>query len=73
MAFDISERLGFHDMGYDFLLHQGTPVILEMNFRNKGTPGYWKRNLEWVSEPMLPQEAQVEVFLNEIGLGNGKE
>jgi len=72
MAFDISERLGFHLMGYDFLLHHGNPVILEMNFRNGTTRGHWKRNLEWVSEPMPPQEAQVKVFLNEIDSWNGK-
>jgi glutathione synthase/RimK-type ligase-like ATP-grasp enzyme len=65
-AFDISERLGFHFMAYEFLLHPDGPLLLEMNFRNGRTRGYWNRNLEWVSEAISPQEAQVEVFLKEI-------
>ena len=65
-AFEISERLDFQFMAYEFLLHPDGPLVLEMNFRNGKTRGYWNRNLEWISEPMCPQEAQVEVFLNEI-------
>jgi glutathione synthase/RimK-type ligase-like ATP-grasp enzyme len=72
MAFDISERLGFHFAGYDFLLYDGEPVVLEMDFRNGQPRGYWKRNLEWVSEPMSPQEAQVETFLSSIRCSKGK-
>ena len=72
MAFDITNRLGFPMMSYDFLLHQGNPVVLEMNFNDGKACGYWTRNLEWVNKPMSRQEAQVEVFLNEIGSGNGK-
>jgi len=72
LAFDISERLGFPMMAYDILLHHGEAVVLEMNFRNGKARGYWKRNLEWVSEPISPQEAQVETFVNEIRFGEGK-
>jgi glutathione synthase/RimK-type ligase-like ATP-grasp enzyme len=73
MAFDISERLGFHMMVYDFLLHHGEPVVLEITIQYpKPRHGYWKRNLEWISEPMSPQEAQVEAFLHSICSGNRK-
>ena len=73
IAFDISERLGFPIMGYDFLLNRGEPVVLETTMQYPETRcGYWKRNLEWVSEPISPQEALVEAFLHRIRSGNRK-
>lgn len=66
MAFDISERLSFYFMGYDFLLRHGEPVVLEIHVSKNKISGYWKRNLEWVSEPTSPQEAQVEGFLHSV-------
>jgi len=72
IAFDISKRLGFPMMSYDFLFHHGEPVVLEMSFKDGKTCDYWSHDLEWVSEPMYPQEAQVETFLNQIRSGHGK-
>jgi hypothetical protein len=53
-------------MAYDILMHGDVPVVLEMNFRNGKRSGYWTQNLNWVDKPILPQEAQVEVFLDII-------
>ena len=72
MAFDISERFGFHFMGYDFLLHNGEPVVLEMNFGSRMGWGYWNHNLEWINNPISPEEAQVELFLSMIHSRNAK-
>jgi len=72
MAFDLSDRLGFRIMAYDFLLHDGEPVVLEMNFKDGKGRGYWKPNLEWISEPIQSAQAQVETFLNSITAGSRK-
>ena len=76
-AFEISERLGFSMMSYDFLSHHGEPVVLEMALHYSGIgihPGDWKQNLEWVSsKPTAPHEAQVDSFLNEMHFRKQKE
>jgi hypothetical protein len=66
LALDLSRRAKFSIMAYDILMHGDVPVVLEMNFRNGKRSGYWTQNLNWVDKPILPQEAQVEVFLDSI-------
>jgi hypothetical protein len=68
LALDLSRRARFSMMAYDILMHGDVPVVLEMNFRNGKSSGYWSRNLDWTNVPILPQEAQVEVFLDSIRL-----
>ena len=69
-AFEISDRLGFQFMFYEFMMRDGEPVVIELSHANDFSvakcPGHWNRNLEWVSGRVSAQEAQVETFLDQI-------
>ena len=69
-ALDLCDRLGFSMMTYDFLFRHEEPVILEVSLRFlKEVRGYWNRDLEWIDEPVTPQEAAVDAFLDTLGHG----
>lgn len=66
LAFDACRRLELPMMAFDMLLRDNAPVVLEMNFRNGTTLGFWNRDLEWTDASLTPQEAQVETFLDSL-------
>jgi len=71
MAFELSDRLGFESMKYDFFLKDGDPVLFELDYavgrgRRIKRPGTWNRKLEWISGYKRPADAQVEVFLKRV-------
>lgn len=72
IAFEISKKLNFQCMAYDFLFKNGLPVIGEISYTfpdkpyGPKLPGYWDSDLNWVPKKMWPQEAQVEDFLEYI-------
>lgn len=71
IAFTLSRNSGFQSMAYDFLYQGGLPVVNEISytFVNKAvydSPGHWDEQLNWHEGHMWPEEAQVEVFLQEL-------
>jgi len=60
IAFNVSQKLGFQSMAYDFIYdHDGKPGIVEMSYCFGDYPefsnGYWQENLEWIPGRFLPQ------------------
>lgn len=73
LGFQISRQAGFQCMAYDFLFRDGKPVITEMSYTFAAwavqkCPGHWDAQLNWHIGHMWPQEAQVDVFLNSLGV-----
>ena len=72
ISFELSNRLGFQSMAYDFLLDaQGQPLINEMSYGYVDTtvyrcPGHWDSSMRWHDGHMWPEEAHVIDFVNEI-------
>lgn len=63
-AFEISDKLGFQCMGYDYVIdknsNEGKIVEISYAFSHTvllGAGGYWNRDLEWFEEPLnIPNE-----------------
>lgn len=61
LAFDVSKRIGFQCMSYDFLYdEQKQPLISEMSYTSPdwtvwSCPGYWDENLGWHEGHFWPQ------------------
>lgn len=58
-AFEISDKLGFQCMGYDYVVdkhtNEGKIVEISYGFSHKaimGAKGYWDRDLVWQEEPL---------------------
>ena len=71
MAHDISEKLGFQSMGYDFMNKNGLPVLSEVSYTSRdypvhNCPGHWDLDLNWIEGHMWPEEAQVIDFIEFI-------
>lgn len=72
IAHEISTRMGFQTMAYDFLLDESAnPIINEIsygfvNWMVHRCPGYWDRNLAWHTGHVWPENAHVEDFLKRI-------
>jgi hypothetical protein len=72
IAFEVSERLGFSCMAYDFLFLHGNPVMTEVSYTFMHTavfncPGHWLGDMTYVEGQMWPEVAQVEDFLAKLG------
>lgn len=77
MAFEISKKLKFQSMAYDFLFKDDVPVITEISYTYADwavemCEGHWDSNLNWIPGKMWPEEAQVEDFIKYIR-ESGKE
>ena len=71
IAFEVSKTCKFQSMAYDFMYDEDKVVINEMSYCYSAEAvgkcsGYWDNNLKWHEKQMMPQEAHVEDFLNEI-------
>ena len=65
IAFDVSKKLGFQVMAFDFIYDQGKPLIIEMScfFGTKGsgkTKGYYTSDLQWHPGSFNPIEWIIE-------------
>jgi len=73
IAFNISKKLNFNSMAYDFLYDENkNPWINEIScgfidWVVQKCPGYWDEKLNWHSGNFSPQQCQLEDFL-EISL-----
>jgi glutathione synthase/RimK-type ligase-like ATP-grasp enzyme len=59
IAFAVSKKLGFQSMAYDFVLRDGSPLVLEMSytFQTRVYPGYFDEQLVWhATETNVAQE-----------------
>lgn len=69
IALDISKKLGFTTMAYDFIYDENKiPHINEISYcfvdwMVEKCPGYWDENLEWHPGRQWPQHYQLEDFL----------
>lgn len=69
IGFQISEKLGFQAMAYDFVYDEkGNPALLEMSYCYGDYPeystGYWDRDLKWHSGRYWPQYLELMDALN---------
>ena len=68
-AFQISQKLGFSCMSYDFLIdRQGNPSIAEISYTFAdwaiyACPGYWDNELKWHEGHFWPEYLQLIDFL----------
>ncbi len=68
IAFDVSKRLKFQSMAYDFIFQEDNPVMTEISYTFvdwmvRECPGHWNSDLNWIEGCMWPEEAQVEDFI----------
>tara|TARA_R110001583_G_scaffold41753_3_gene132802 strand:+ start:46308 stop:47318 length:1011 start_codon:yes stop_codon:yes gene_type:complete len=70
IAFEVSQKLGFQSMSYDFIYNEkGQPQIVEVSYcYNKKVylpcPGYWDSDLNWHEEKVSTQDWILEDVLN---------
>ena len=71
LAFDISKKMNFPCMGYDFIFDKNDePLLVEMSYHfapylYDKCEGYWDENLNWKDEKVNPQYFIIEDFINE--------
>ena len=69
IAFNVSNKLNFNTMAYDFLFdEEEKPLISEISYCFvdwivQSCPGYWDENLNWHGGHLWPQQCQLEDFL----------
>lgn len=72
MAFNISKKLKFQSMAYDFLFKKNQPIVIEISYTwpdntcGNICDGHWDSNLNWIPGIMWPEEAQVDDFIKYI-------
>jgi hypothetical protein len=69
IAFDVSEKLGFQSMAYDFVYDKDkNPVILEISYTYGDYPefstGYWDQDLNWHNGNYVPEYLELVDALN---------
>lgn len=71
IAFKVSKKCKFQSMAYDFMYDNDKVVINEITYcySDKAVAeckGFWDSELKWHEKQMLPEEAQIEDFLEKI-------
>lgn len=69
IAFEVSDRLNFQSMAYDFLYKNEEPQIAEISYAYADyaiheCPGYWNSKMEWIVGRNWPQKLILEDLLN---------
>lgn len=69
IAFEVSEKLGFQSMAYDFVYDEDrNPVIVEISYTYGDYPefstGYWDENLDWHDGKYVPEYLELVDALN---------
>jgi len=77
-AFEISAKLRGQCMAYDFVHHEGNPLLVEISygFAMQGydrCPGYWDKDLYWHEGIFNPYGWMVENLLNSIKASGKRE
>jgi hypothetical protein len=73
MAFEISEKMGFQSMAYDFLWDNEQPAFCEISYTYQdlaiyNCPGYWDNKLNWIEGNFWPQLLHLIDLLNHPNL-----
>ena len=68
LAFEVSEKLKFETMAYDFTYEERQPKICEISYCFdhrivRKCPGYWDEQLSWHEGQNWPQHYQLMDFL----------
>lgn len=72
IAFDAAQRMKTQCVAFDFIYHDGKPVIVEASygFSSKAVlvncSGYWDPELIWHNEAPIPEKIMLENFIQEI-------
>lgn len=71
VGFDVTKRLKLQCAAYDFIYHEGKPLIIEVSFGFgiKGSSkckGYWDSELTWHNGEFNPQGWMVDAVLEEV-------
>lgn len=68
-AFKSAKKLKMQSVAFDFIVHQGKYLIVEVSYCfiigafYDDCPGYWTRDLEWIDAPVDPQRFILEDLL----------
>lgn len=70
-AFDVNAKLQSKCTAFDFILHDGKPLIVEISYgfsveAYDNCPGYWDENLNWNNTIFNPQEWMIENLIKEV-------
>lgn len=73
LAFEISNKMGFQSMAYDFLWNDGSPAFCEISYTYQdeavfNCPGYWDDSLNWHEGKNWPQYFHLVDLLNKRDL-----
>ncbi len=71
ISFEISKKLNFDCVAFDFVFDQGEPLIVEISYgfaieAYDLCPGYWDEKLNWHKGNFNPQEWMVEEIITKI-------
>lgn len=75
IAFDVSEKLNLQSAAFDFVLHNGEPLIVEMSYAfgydaDQFNHGYWDGNLNYYPGTFDPYGWMVENVIHELNEKN---
>lgn len=71
LAFDITHKLQSQCVAYDFIFHNGEPLITEISYASsievyREFPGYWDKNLNWYDQKFVEEKFMIEDFIHSI-------
>lgn len=73
VAFDVTRRINSQCAGYDFVLEEGVPKIIEVTYAfasqaYRACPGYWDEDLQWHDGNFFCEWFMIEDFLEMNGI-----
>ncbi len=73
IAFECNEKLKMQSVGFDFILSNGSYLLLEMSYAfisNEYNPcgGYWDKNLKFHEGNFIPEKFIIEDFIGSLNL-----
>jgi len=70
-AFETTARLQSQCVAYDFIFHQGEPLITEISYASsievyRDFPGYWDKDLNWYNQKFIEEKFMIEDFIHSL-------
>jgi glutathione synthase/RimK-type ligase-like ATP-grasp enzyme len=69
LAFEMAARLKTQSIAFDFVNHQGKPLIVEISYASvidHNNPGYWDKELNWHNESFYEERYMIESFIKSL-------
>jgi glutathione synthase/RimK-type ligase-like ATP-grasp enzyme len=71
LAFETTAKLQSQCVAYDFIFHQGEPVITEISYASsievyRDFPGYWDKDLNWYNQKFIEERFMIEDFIHSL-------